>query len=56
MWNPNLPFDAEQQLHSRATVDHPGLIGIQQERQDNCMVCLEFGLQTDTASFPHNGV
>ena len=43
-------------LLSVATVDHPSLTNIQQGRQDDCMIQLEFGLQVDTSLFPHTDV
>ena len=41
------------QLPSAAAVDCTSLIGIEQGRQDDCIVHLEFHLQSDISSLSH---
>ena len=58
IWNPILLLDMEKlpeaphvegvQLLCMATVDCPSLTSIQQGRQDDCRVHLEFDLLSDT--------
>ena len=66
IWNHILPFYMDKlseapdvkevQLLWVVTVDCPSLTNIQKVRQSDCTVHLEFGLQSNTSSFPYTGL